>query len=161
MRLLIQMLVPPLAQCCLLQCFLLRERKHPLQKLHSKKLIFEGWPIFKRLQYVPCAPGDPCRPGDPFSPLLPGTPSLPSRPGIPSRPSLPRGPWTVYILAVLSELPLVVLSCVDFSLLSSLGRAPAGCRREGIHSVNTIISCIEKVVCRSFNATFSRSSISG
>ena len=106
----------------------LEREKHPLQELHLK-LIFEGWPIFKRLQYIPCRPGDPCRPASPFSPLLPGSPSLPSRPGRPSRPSLPRGPWTVYILGVLSELPPVVLSCVDCTLLSSLGRAPARCRR--------------------------------
>ena len=138
------LLVPPLAQCCLLQCFLLRERKHLLQELHSK-LIFECEPICKRLRYIPCKPGGPCRPGSPFSPLLPGSPSRPSRPGSPSRPSLPRGPWTVYILAVLIELPLVVLSCVDCTLLSSLGRAPAGWRREGILSVNTNNSCIEKL----------------
>ena len=52
------------------------------------------------------------------------SPSRPSRPGTPSRPSLPRGPWTVYMLGVVIELPLVALHCVDGSLLSSLGRVP-------------------------------------
>ena len=80
-----------------------------------------------RNTYIPCRPGDPYRPVSPLSPLLPVTPSRPSRPGTPSRPSrpsLPRGPWTVYILGVLIKLPLVALSCVDCTLLSSLSRAP-------------------------------------
>ena len=57
---------------------------------------------------IPRGPGGPSRPVSPFSPCLP---SRPSRPGTPSRPSLPRGPWTVYKLDVVIELPLVVLSC--------------------------------------------------
>ena len=116
------------------------------EKENLWRQLIEGRSIFKRLQYTPCrpggpcrpsgpcAPGGPCRPVSPLSPLLPGTPSRPSRPGSPSRPSLPRGPWTVYILAVLIELPLVVLSCVNCTLLSSLGRAPAGWRREGVQA---------------------------
>ena len=55
--------------------------------------------------------------------------------------------WTLnsvhYILALLSELPLVVLSCVDCTLLSSLGRAR---EKVYIQSINTKISCIEPVV---------------
>ena len=45
--------------------------------------------------------------------------------------------WTLnsvhYILALLSELPLVVLSCVDCTLLSSLGRA-----REKVYTQSTL-----------------------
>ena len=58
--------------------------------------------------------------------VSPWIPSQPSLPGIPSRPSLPQSPWTVYMLGVVIEFPLVVLGCVDCTLLSSLSRAPAG-----------------------------------
>ena len=77
---------------------------------------------------LPCGPGGPCRPVFPLSPFLPGTPSRPSRPGSPSRPSLPWGPWTVCV-QIVNELPLVVLSCVDCTLLASLSRTPAGWRK--------------------------------
>ena len=84
---------------------------------------------FNRTQYIPGGPGGPCRPGMSLSPGNPGAPTSPFCPGTPSRPSFPWGPWTVYIW----QPSLVEFWFEDFTLLSSLGRVPAGWSK-GIHA---------------------------